>query len=138
MRNIKTVFIPKCQEHNGLYGISINLLWVCPKCGGKRGDVYKTESYDGSKVLNCDGWENPCGHIDTYDECREESINNGLNINNAKVRKNSKHEIIEKMIKIYDEFGIDVHSIPSDLQSQINYLVKEIIKLRDHIRKIKK
>jgi len=34
------------------------------------------------------------------------------------------------MNNIYKEFGIDIHIIPNSLQSQINLLVKEIIKLR--------
>jgi len=34
------------------------------------------------------------------------------------------------MISVYEEFGIDIHSIPNDLQSSMNDLVKEIIKLR--------
>lgn len=37
---------------------------------------------------------------------------------------------LDKMRKVYDEFGLDVHSIPINVQSQINLLVKEIIKLR--------
>jgi len=35
------------------------------------------------------------------------------------------------MKNIYEEFGIDIHEIPSFLQSKINSLVKEIIKLRE-------
>lgn len=41
-----------------------------------------------------------------------------------------KKEMLEKMSKIYDEFGIDVHSVPNHMQYYINCLVKEIIKLR--------
>lgn len=37
---------------------------------------------------------------------------------------------VEDMRKIYDEFGIDIDSVPSTLQSQVNSLIKEIIKLR--------
>ena len=33
--------------------------------------------------------------------------------------------------RFYEEFGIDIHEIPSFLQSKINSLVKEIIKLRE-------
>lgn len=29
--------------------------------------------------MNCDGWKNPCGHIDKYSKIREEAKNNGLN-----------------------------------------------------------
>ncbi len=34
------------------------------------------------------------------------------------------------MLKIYNEFGINIHEIPNSLQSSINSLIKEIIKLR--------
>lgn len=27
----------------------------------------------------CDGWENPCGHVDKYDAVRDEAASNGLN-----------------------------------------------------------
>lgn len=29
-------------------------------------------SYDGSRRLACDGWTNPCGHVDTYAAVRVE------------------------------------------------------------------
>ena len=41
-----------------------------------------------------------------------------------------KKELIEKMKQIYNEFGIDIHSVPHSIQSEINDLVKEIIRLR--------
>jgi len=39
--------------------------------------------------------------------------------------------LLSKMKEVYDEFGIDIHDIPSNIQSNINDLVIEIIKLRD-------
>jgi len=42
-----------------------------------------------------------------------------------------------KMIQIYKEFGIDIHSVPNNFQHHINNLVKEIIKLREK-NKLKK
>ena len=45
-------------------------------------------------------------------------------------KKNSRKEILHEMSKVYNEFGIDIHSIPIYLNQQINNLVKEIIKLR--------
>jgi hypothetical protein len=47
--------------------------WICPVCGGKRGDVYRTLSYDGSLRVNCDGWQNPCGHVDKYPDVLKEA-----------------------------------------------------------------
>lgn len=67
------VTIPRTTEHEGM---PFNLMTVeiddkCPKCGEMRGKPYKTHSYDGSRRLTVDGWNNPCGHIDKYSELRE-------------------------------------------------------------------
>ena len=43
--------------------------------------------------------------------------------------------LLEEMRKVYNEFGIDIHSVTS--QSQINNLVKEIIRLRKKINGLK-
>lgn len=79
MKNIKAVYIPKVPEHEGYKGITINLKWVCPICGVERGEINKVKSYDGSRILECDGWENQCGHVDKYSECIKEARSNGLN-----------------------------------------------------------
>jgi hypothetical protein len=77
--NIKTVCIPTCENHNGLYQTSVKLRWICPKCGKPRGETKIGRSYDGSAVLFCDTWGNPCGHIDKYSDLRAEAATNGLN-----------------------------------------------------------
>lgn len=76
----KWVVIPALESHQGFYATTILLNWECPVCGGPRGEVvHNTRSYDGSCILYCDGWTNPCGHVDKYDSVREEAMNNGLN-----------------------------------------------------------
>lgn len=69
------VEIPNVTEHGGypghlrLFEISDN----CPQCGAKRGiKQWKGFSYDGSRRLTVDCWENECGHIDYYKNVREE------------------------------------------------------------------
>lgn len=79
IRDVETVTIPALPEHDGYRSIKVSLLWVCPKCSGKRGSIYPTSSYDGSRRLVCDGWSNPCGHVDKYAAVLEEARNNGLN-----------------------------------------------------------
>lgn len=75
-----TVTIPACEEHEGIYSVSVKIARVCPVCGGKRGtDLLNVRSYDGSRILFVHGWHNPCGHIDKYDAVREEAQHNGLN-----------------------------------------------------------
>lgn len=68
------VTIPSRANHNGLSAMTIEIPDTCPKCGGLRGEVFDTISYDGSRRLAVSGWLNPCGHIDGYSAVREEYI----------------------------------------------------------------
>ncbi len=71
----RTVEIPTCEEHEGMARTTVTVHWVCPQCGGPRGEPYKKISYDGSRRLyNVDGWRNPCGHIDGYADVRKEAL----------------------------------------------------------------
>jgi hypothetical protein len=69
----RTVTVPSCDAHDGFHSVTVTLLWQCPRCGGPRGEVFRTISYDGSRRLACDGWRNPCGHIDYYSNVRREA-----------------------------------------------------------------
>ena len=69
----RTVRIPGSTDHDGHHLITVTLRWVCPACGGPRGPVLPTLPFDGSRRLACDGWSNPCGHIDTYTAVRAEA-----------------------------------------------------------------
>lgn len=77
--NTKTVLIPLRAEHCGHFSALVRLNWVCPVCGGERGEIYKTISFDGSLRLSCDGWRNNCGHVDKYSDLINEAVSNGLN-----------------------------------------------------------
>lgn len=72
-RASRTVQIPACDDHDGRLTCIVRFSWVCPRCGGPRGRVYRTVSFDGSRRLSCDGWKNPCGHIDFYSDVRAEA-----------------------------------------------------------------
>jgi len=76
---IKRVRIPRFQDHEGIYQYWANLYWICPVCGGPRGEVFDAFSYDGSCRMLVNGWENPCGHLDYYMDLRLEANRNGLN-----------------------------------------------------------
>ncbi len=76
---IKQVYIPAYANHEGIYGMYVKLRWVCPVCGQPRGQIFNSRSYDGSRFLAVDAWNNPCGHIDKYDDVRKEAAANGLN-----------------------------------------------------------
>lgn len=75
----KLVQIPARENHEGVYSALVRLRWICPMCGRKRGEIRRAISYDGSRYLPCDGWDNPCGHVDKYNALREEAANNDLN-----------------------------------------------------------
>lgn len=70
---VRSVRIPGSDDHDGWYTITVTLTWQCPRCGGPRGTVHPVISYDGSRRLPCDGWQNPCGHIDFYRDVRAEA-----------------------------------------------------------------
>ena len=71
--NQRTVTIPGCYNHCGLHAVRVTLDWVCPLCGGWRGEPYPGLSYDGSRRLAVDCWQNACGHVDMYAAVREEA-----------------------------------------------------------------
>lgn len=73
------VTIPACSNHSGLLTVTVKLHWTCPECGGPRGETFRTQSYDGALPVQCDGWNNPCGHVDLYQHVRLEAEANGLN-----------------------------------------------------------
>lgn len=68
----RTVTIPRYEQHEGIYSIEVTLPWVCPVCGGPRGEPYPVRSYDGSRCMIVDGWKNECGHVDRYSDVRKE------------------------------------------------------------------
>lgn len=77
---IHTVRIPACENHYGLFAVDVRLRWACPICGNARGKIVKGLSYDGALSMSVDAWTNPCGHVDKYDEVRNEAAHNGLNL----------------------------------------------------------
>jgi hypothetical protein len=76
---LKTVTIPACDNHEGIMSKNVILKWECPVCGMPRGKPAEGRSYDGSRILYCHTWINPCGHIDKYAAVREEAKNNPYN-----------------------------------------------------------
>jgi hypothetical protein len=79
--DIRRVTIPACDQHGGheLNKVTVYLRWVCPLCGGKRGEIKGGISYDGSRRFHVNTWVNECGHIDYYPDVRTEARANGLN-----------------------------------------------------------
>jgi hypothetical protein len=73
MNEKRTVTIPARTNHDGFHSFNVTLEWICPQCGGPRGEIFRTISFDGSRRLACDGWLNPCKHIDKYSAVRAEA-----------------------------------------------------------------
>jgi len=69
----QTVRIPGSDDHGGHHLVTVTLAWECPVCGEPRGQVVRAITYDGSRRLACDGWTNPCGHVDLYSTVRDEA-----------------------------------------------------------------
>jgi hypothetical protein len=69
----RTVTIPGSQNHDGWDRLTVTLDWICPACGGPRGEPHRALSFDGSKRLTVDSWNNPCGHVDLYAAVRREA-----------------------------------------------------------------
>ena len=75
-RKYMFVTIPMIEQHQGWIGNvkKIRISAFCPKCGAPRGKVFShnMRSYDGSRYVFCDGWKNPCGHVDYYRDVAKE------------------------------------------------------------------
>lgn len=56
---------------------TVTVRWICPACGGPRGEPQDTPFYENDQSLSSHRWVNPCGHIDYYpDVLREAQENN--------------------------------------------------------------
>lgn len=58
---------------------------TCPKCGGPRGETYPHNFCEDGDWLNCDRWDNPCGHTDYYHEVLAEARTNEWAKKNAEM-----------------------------------------------------
>lgn len=68
----RSVTIPACQDHGGFHSIKVTLPWVCRVCGEPRGEPFVSVSYDGSRRLQVHSWNNPCGHVEKYQDVRRD------------------------------------------------------------------
>ena len=57
--------------------------WACPVCSGPRGEPREATSFDGTYRLVVDRWDNPCSHVDKYDDVRREAARNGMSGSSA-------------------------------------------------------
>ncbi|MFD6516959.1 hypothetical protein [Rhodococcus sp. NPDC060176] len=52
---------------------TVTIAALCPRCGGSRGTPRNYNFHDDGAWLSCDSWDNPCGHIDRYDNVLAEA-----------------------------------------------------------------
>ena len=70
----RTVRIPGSTDHAGQHLITVTAAVGLPDLRRPpRRHHGRRISYDGSRRLACDGWTNPCGHIDFYADVRREA-----------------------------------------------------------------
>ena len=103
----REVTIPACKTHEGFdwNKMTVRLRWVCPVCGGPRGEPFETRSYDGSRWFKVDGWRNPCGHVDSYADCRKEAERARLDAE-ADAELNDPARIAETMKRVMSDSAI--------------------------------
>lgn len=79
--DVRQVTIPEHIRHESISSVDsvllVELLWVCPRCGGPRGEPEPGISYDGSHRMHVHQWTNPCGHIDFYRDLLVEAHRRG-------------------------------------------------------------
>jgi hypothetical protein len=47
------------------------------------------------------------------------------------IKEKMSHQELEDMKKVYDKYGFDIHSIPSSIQTSLNRLIKDYLKLKN-------
>jgi len=67
------VEIPDREMHEGFHRMTVEIADNCPQCGAQRGTRrWRGFSYDGSRRMEVDCWQNECDHVDKYSAVRAE------------------------------------------------------------------
>lgn len=64
------VVIDRSRATNYDYGPHLTTVTIsrhCPICGGKRGEPRWHRFHENGDWHSVNVWDNPCGHVDTYD-----------------------------------------------------------------------
>lgn len=54
---------------------TVTISAFCPVCGERRGEPFGLNQCDDGAFFWVQGWNNPCGHLDTYRDVIEEAAN---------------------------------------------------------------
>lgn len=55
------------------YPLTVVIAATCPVCGGKRGEPTMRRFCEDGEWYNVSTWQNPCGHIDRYQDIYAET-----------------------------------------------------------------
>lgn len=58
---------PGIRGYQGVVVRTVTIPDYCPVCAGPRGNPYRYRFHEDGDWYECDRWENPCGHVDTYE-----------------------------------------------------------------------
>lgn len=48
--------------------VRVTVPWTCLECGEPRGEPYNLNMAEDGDYFSVDVWDNPCGHIDKYND----------------------------------------------------------------------
>jgi len=48
--------------------VSVTISDRCPICNGPRGEPRNHNFFENGDAHSCDRWDNPCGHVDRYED----------------------------------------------------------------------
>lgn len=52
--------------------VEVSISDKCPKCGAQRGEPYGFNFYENGRTHHVHKWDNPCGHVDMYEDVLKE------------------------------------------------------------------
>ncbi|MNY85663.1 putative ATP-dependent helicase DinG [compost metagenome] len=78
------------QQEQRVYEITVD--WVCPECGGPRGDIVEQNFHFNGQDFPHHIWQNPCGHKDSHAAALQQAKNVGVS-----TTKGRPKEAFEKM-----------------------------------------
>ena len=82
MTEMRTVTVRDRRAEDAAWGSSgpftiitrtVTVPWVCPQCGGPRGEIHGMNMCEDGDYAWMNVWGNPCGHIDMYPDVIDEA-----------------------------------------------------------------
>lgn len=137
----RTVTIPLRDEHGNAYAETVTVKWHCPQCGRPRGEIGPGRRSWG---FACDGWNNPCGHIDSYPAVKAEANANGLNAPKP-AAKHSPQKPTQKQLELINQAGATLAFFSSALGmvrfspnlARVNVLLTNLERIKETLQALR-